>query len=634
MADVQWILFRAVLGALVLPAAFAQEARILDLSFHSKVFAEERNYRVFLPPDYEQSGKRYPVVYFFHGHGERHNRPPRGNPGYDSGTDYGGDTIAAFVGRNDLIVVKWDGTNPRKPGEDYVRPYNISPVETDRQFPLYFPELVAHIDSRFRTIADREHRATAGLSMGGFMSFWISGKYPQLVGSASNFMGSPEFDGGPKEFPTEYCHSDMYRNYEGMRTRIVMGSRDFIRWYHRRMNLIWDFTRPHHEHEEFDSAHGTPGMAKTLAFHMNAFRNPLPKPALWHHADLYPDFDVWGWRVASDRRTPGFTVLENVSRSGFRSSAREWVPGGRLLSEVTLRVITEALYRPRRPYSVTDVNLDTAQVRRSRQVADSDGRLHFELSGHRHEVGIDESARPVLTVADSVVAGAPWATPGKSVRLNIALLNKGARQARSIRAVVSSPAPGVRFERDTLTLASLGAGRRAEAGEITFVVDDPRREIVRLNVRITDASGAPAEVPVDVPLFADVPALAGFKILDGAKAKLWERAVKPAEKILGAGNGDGVVQAGETIAVAVPDGEAYRAVELFTSDACALLTRRLSDPWGAYDNVGATAKITLARISPSCPEGHEIPFFARWIEPNKPEHVLKQGVVRVRVTGR
>jgi hypothetical protein len=619
---------------LLVRAAGAQEARILDLSFPSRVFHEERNYRVFLPPDYEQSGKRYPVVYFFHGWSERHNRPPREGVGYDSGSGYGGDTIAAFVGRNDLIVVKWDGANPRTPGEDYVRPYNVSPVETSRQFPLYFPELVEHIDARFRTVADREHRATAGLSMGGFMSFWISGKYPHLVASASNFMGSDEFYGGFQEFPTEYGHTWMYGNYEGLRTRIVTGSRDFIRWYHRRMNLIWDFTRAHHEHEEFDSAHGTPGMAKTLAFHMNAFRDPLPKPALWHHIDLYPDFEVWGWRVASNRRQPGFTVLENVSRAGFRSSVREWVPGGKLLSEVALRVTTEAAYRPRRSYTVTDVNLDTGQVRRSPQAADAEGRLHFELTGHRHEVGIAESARPVLTVAQASIAGAPWATAGRPVRLAIVLLNKGARPARSLRAVVSSPNPGVRFERHTLTLGALGAGERAGAGEIAFVVDDPRREIVRLDVRIVDASRVQSEIPVDVPLFADVPALVEFKVLDGAKAKLWERAVKTAEKVLGEGNGDGAIQAGETIAIAVPDGEAHRAVELFGLDECADLTRRISDPWGDYDHVGTTAKITLARIAPSCAAGREIPLLARWVQPNKPDHVLKQGVVRLRVAGR
>ena len=76
---------------------------VRQIEFHSQVFGEERNYRVFLPPDYDTSGKRYPVVYFFHGHSERHNRPPRGNPGYDSGSNYGGDTIAAFVMRLGIL---------------------------------------------------------------------------------------------------------------------------------------------------------------------------------------------------------------------------------------------------------------------------------------------------------------------------------------------------------------------------------------------------------------------------------------------------------------------------------------------------------------------------------------------------
>ncbi|MBI4874196.1 MAG: hypothetical protein HY822_06145 [Acidobacteria bacterium] len=594
----------------------AQTARILDLTHTSRVFGEERNFRVFLPPDYERAvGKRYPVIYFFHGWSERHNAPPRGGRNYDTGADYGGDNIAAFVGRHDVIVVKWHGANPRKPGEDYVRPYNISPVETGRQFPLYFPELVAHIDSRFRTLTGREQRATAGLSMGGFMSFWVAGKYPHLVASASNFMGSSEFLVGPREYPVEYRHDEMYRNYEGLRTRIVLGSKDFIRWYHRRMNLIWDFTRPHHEHEEFDSDHGTPGMARTLDFHMAAFRDPLPKPGLWHHADVYPDFGVWGWSVASDRRTPGYTVLENVSRAGFRSSVRERLPDGRLLLAVNLRIATDAVFRSGRRYAITDVSLGTGEVRRSRVAADSAGRLHFVLNGDRHEVGIAEKDVPAYTVAG-------WRVARDPLRLELKLLATGSRAARRVTAAVSSPNPGVRIENPRLALAG--------AGEVRFTVDDPRREMVQFKVRLGDA----AEFPIEAPLFPDAAPLAGFRVLDGVRLPLWERAVERAEKSLGEGNADGLAQAGETIAIAMPDGEAWRAVELFTSDPCADLSRRLSDPWGNYDHVGATAKISLARISDTCPAGHEIPFFARYQIPNKPEHILKEGTLTVRVAGR
>ena len=136
---------------------------------------------------------------------------------------------------------------------------------------------------------------------------------------------------GPRDFPVEYRHDDMYGNYEGVRTRLVTGSRDFIQFYHRQMNAIWKFARDWHETEDFDSDHGTPGMAKTLEFHMNAFAHPLPRPAVWSHADVYPNFTVWGWEVASDRKQPGFTTLENVSATGFRSAVREWLPDGATL---------------------------------------------------------------------------------------------------------------------------------------------------------------------------------------------------------------------------------------------------------------------------------------------------------------
>ena len=243
--------------------AHAADPTILDCTHESQVFHETRHYRIFLPPAYSTSTTRYPVIYWFHGSGERYNQGPD-HLEYDRGTDYNGDNLANFVATHEVIIVKPDGYNPRKPGDNNTRPYNIGPVETDRQFPLYFPELVAHIDANYRTIPDREHRATAGLSMGGFMSYWIAGKYPDMVSSASNFMGSPEFVVGPRAFPTEYRHDEMASNYAAVRTRLVTGTQDFIQFYHRQMNQIWRM--PTHETENFDSAHGTPCISKTLSF--------------------------------------------------------------------------------------------------------------------------------------------------------------------------------------------------------------------------------------------------------------------------------------------------------------------------------------------------------------------------------
>jgi len=471
-------LFYAIIHA---TGAFGATAIIEDRTHESQIFHETRHYRIFLPPDYETSGKRYPVVYFFHGWGERYNKGTAGH-NYDQGTDYGGDNFASFVGTHDLIVVRWDGYNPRTPGEEYVRPYNIGPVETDRQFPLYFPELVGYIDATYRTIPDREHRGTSGLSMGGFMSSWVAGKYPFLVSSMSNFMGSSEFVVGPRGFSVEYRHEEMHNNYDGMRTRIIMGTDDFIQFYHRRMNLIWDYTQAHHESEIFKADHGTPGIAKTMMFHLQAFADPLPRPAVWNHIDVYPEFSVWGWDVTTDRKEPGFTVLENVSPSGFRSCVREWVPSGRVLAGVQVNITTPSSYRPGQEVTVNLIRLRDGQVRHLRERADPNGRLTLALNGEEYEAGIGSG--PNLTLASLALAGfaiegAAWATDTEPVRVRARFVNRGGHATAAMRLRWETPNADVRLNASTATIPPLRPGKSAEV-PLTFTVQDRVREIVKL----------------------------------------------------------------------------------------------------------------------------------------------------------
>jgi len=606
-------------------AASAADAVILDRTHESQVLRETRHYRIFLPPDYETSGKRYPVVYFFHGWSQRYNRAGQALD-YDAGPDYGGDTIAAFVATHDLIVVKWDGYNPRTPGENYLRPYNISPVETDRQFPFYFPELVAHIDATYRTIADREHRATSGLSMGGFMSFWVGGKYPDLVGSASNFMGSSEFFVGPRGFDVEYRHDEMRGNYEGMRTRLVTGKRDFIQFYHRRMNAVWKWTRPYHETEDFDSEHGTPGMATTLTFHMHAFANPLPRPAVWSHNDVYPNFTVWGWEVVSNRRQPGITALENVSRTGFRSSVREWLPAGPALAGVKLSVTSAPLYTPGREQVVTAVRLRDGKVQRRAVAADATGRLTFELDGEPCEVGVGTGALPALT-GYTVVNGA-WATAGEPVEGRVRLWNKGAAAWRPGAVRWESPNPGVRFARPTAVLGPLAPGQSVEV-PLAFTVADRTREVVKIF-----AVAGSDRLALEIPLFPAAAKAADFRVADGTAVRVFRHATEKAELRLGEGNGDGAANPGETVAILFPEGDAFRAAELFTNDACVDNSARVSDVWGSYDHVGASAKYSLPHILPECPAGHVIRMLARVQLPDKPNHRLRYAAIEVPVAAK
>jgi hypothetical protein len=105
-------------------------------------------------------------------------------------------------------------------------------------------------------------------------------------------------------------------------------------------------------------------------------------------------------------------------------------------------------------------------------------------------------------------------------------------------------------------------------------------------------------------------------------------------RVVGSGNGDGVADRGETVALAVRDGEAFRLVEVVASHPCVDVSGRVSDQWGTYDNVGASAKSSRVLVSSACPEGAEIPLFLRYQRPSKPEHALVEGTTQLRIQRR
>jgi S-formylglutathione hydrolase FrmB len=270
------------------------DATIIDSRHYSQVFGEVRNYRIFLPPDYYSNPeKKYPVIYFYHGWAQRYFGSASKYADYDKGDENNGDNISNFVAAHDVIVVKPDGYN-RRENEDYFKhPYNVEWMDTYRQFPIYFPEIVDYIDTHFHTIADREHRAISGLSMGGFMAFWIGGKYPQLVSAAGSFCGSAEFLVGPVDFPFYYRHIDMYKNYGGINVRLNYGDKDRLRGFHEELNMVWPQVMDNYEFKIYDAGHSTCGLSDMFGFFLKTFENPPVKPLKWDHIDVYPEFCTW-----------------------------------------------------------------------------------------------------------------------------------------------------------------------------------------------------------------------------------------------------------------------------------------------------------------------------------------------------
>jgi len=449
-----------------------------------------------------------------------------------------------FVAAHDAIVV------------------DFGPVETTGEFPLYFPELVERIDQTLRTIPDRDHRGITGYSTGGFLAHWTAAKFPDLVASASGLAAIGEAPVGPKGFEVD-CNL-FFLDYAGV-------------------SRAWPLNA-----------------AEALDFHMGAFAKQEPKPAVFSHADPYPNFSVWGWEVASNRRQPGFTVLDGLSSRGFHSSVREWLPGGAALANVKLSLETPLrMYPPGSAHPVTYVHLPDGKVRRSVQKADAQGRLSFDLDGGEYEVGI--SAEPAVVVSGYEVADAAWATAGQPVKLRVKFWNVGAARSGTLPIQWESPNPTVKFENASSRLFGLGPGESVTL-PVTFSADVPAA------VKIVAVEGA-NRMPVDVWLFPPAEPAKNFLIADGRPLEAFKHGTwQKTDVMLGEGNGDGFAAPGESFAILLPDADSFRVAELFTNDACVDNTVRLSD---------AGVRYSVPRILPECEPGHRVHMLARVETPDQ-----------------
>ena len=138
----------------------------------------ERRMTVYTPAGYEQSKRKYPVLYLLHGMG-----------GDEEAWVATGrvqeimDNLIAQGKAEPMIVVMTNGCTKHLSAPGYSEEGMFSPYMSgsmDGTFEAMFPAVVEWVDDNYRTIAKRESRAIAGLSMGGFHSMQISKEYPSM----------------------------------------------------------------------------------------------------------------------------------------------------------------------------------------------------------------------------------------------------------------------------------------------------------------------------------------------------------------------------------------------------------------------------------------------------------------------
>ena len=153
--------------------------------YHSKITGAWRRCFVYTPPDYDSSpGTRYPVLYLQHGSGED-----------ETGWTFQGhanlilDNLIAQKKAVPMIIVMENGY-ASVPAGPFGPPVSSRPGDFSTFEDVMIKEVIPMIDSTFRTIPDREHRAMAGLSMGANQALHLATGHLDTFAYMAGFSGT------------------------------------------------------------------------------------------------------------------------------------------------------------------------------------------------------------------------------------------------------------------------------------------------------------------------------------------------------------------------------------------------------------------------------------------------------------
>lgn len=156
--------------------------RLTRERMHSRVLAGWRDLLVWLPPGYSSSAKRYPLLVLHDG-----------NNIFDpttsfSGVDWAADEwVRALAGEGvmpESIVAAVCHNEGFSEENDSLRDFDLSPELGGAAYAQFIVrELVAHLDSRYRTLAEPAARVLAGASLGGLLTFYVAIHHPGLFGN-------------------------------------------------------------------------------------------------------------------------------------------------------------------------------------------------------------------------------------------------------------------------------------------------------------------------------------------------------------------------------------------------------------------------------------------------------------------
>ncbi|MEO8371223.1 MAG: alpha/beta hydrolase-fold protein [Candidatus Solibacter sp.] len=141
---------------------------------------------VYTPPGYEKDGKSYPVLYLVHGAGDSdHSWATVGRANNIL------DNLIAAGKAKPMIIVMPNGHTPDRPNSGSANMLQNPDFRDD-----FLKVVIPYVDGNYRTVADADHRAMAGLSMGGGHTIQNGLTHPELF----HYVGVFSISGGGEAY--------------------------------------------------------------------------------------------------------------------------------------------------------------------------------------------------------------------------------------------------------------------------------------------------------------------------------------------------------------------------------------------------------------------------------------------------
>lgn len=162
------------------------------LNYWSESLDKDRAAMVYLPPGYESETESYPVLYLLHGAGGDETTWTERQQAHVIL-----DNLIADGELEPLVVVMPYGYTSRLPEGERRRGAGDYKQDMEEFAIDFFSDLVPLVESRYRVVGDRAHRAIAGLSMGGGQSFAIGLTHPDYFNAVAGFSSAMQIANSP-----------------------------------------------------------------------------------------------------------------------------------------------------------------------------------------------------------------------------------------------------------------------------------------------------------------------------------------------------------------------------------------------------------------------------------------------------